>query len=60
MEIYNGTIDTQEWNEPTTTLTSWHIGPSTIAYVAKSGELHARSFDGTVDVVLETGVGGLY
>jgi hypothetical protein len=60
VEIYNGTIDTQEWNEPTTTLTSWHIGPSTIAYVTKSGELHARSFDGTVDVVLETGVGGLY
>jgi hypothetical protein len=59
-EIYSGTIDTQEWNEPTTTLTSWHIGPGAIAYVTKNGELHARSFDGTVDVVLESGVGGLY
>jgi hypothetical protein len=59
-EIYRGTISTQEWNEPTTTLTSWRIGPGAIAYVTKSGELHARSFDGTVDVVLESGAGGLY
>jgi hypothetical protein len=58
--LFSGTVDSQEWNELTTTLTSWRIGPGAIAYVTKSGELHARSFDGTVDVVLESGVGGLY
>jgi hypothetical protein len=58
--IYRGAVDTQEWNELTTTLTSWRIGPGAIAYVTRDGELHARSFDGAVDVVLESGVGGLY
>jgi hypothetical protein len=60
VQTYSGTIDTQEWNELTTTLTSWRIGSGAFAYVSSNGELHARSFDGTVDVVLESGVGGLY
>ena len=39
-------------------LNSWHAGAKWLAYATPSGELHARRYDGTGDVLLERGVSG--
>ena len=38
----------------------WNPGPGLLAYTTASGDLHARTYDGTLDLLLESGVATLY
>ncbi len=52
--VYSGTI-TLNANE---FFASWHAGAAWLAYATPNGELHARRYDGSGDVLLERGVNG--
>jgi hypothetical protein len=48
--LYTGTQSTQAPGQ------SWYLGPGLLAYTTLSGDLYARSYDGSADVPLESGV----
>ena len=56
--VYTSTIPMRPFRQSTNT--AQRLGPGLLAYVTASGELHARTYDGATDVLLESGVGALY
>jgi hypothetical protein len=55
--VYTGTV--LDPGDPTLRASSWSTGPGMLAY-SDGRNLHARTYDGKVDLLLENGVTGFY
>jgi hypothetical protein len=59
--VYTGTYKFAQPDTPTIApVPTFHLGPSVLAYTTASGDLHARTYDGAIDLLLESGVTALY